>query len=62
MVIHALVLLAVAMAMRYPPQRGAATERSAEVGIALKHTDGETEYFESEDEAGQTDSQAAETV
>jgi hypothetical protein len=62
MLIHALVLLSVAFAMRYAPQRGATAERSAEVGIALKHTDGQTEYFESEADAGQAESNASATV
>ncbi len=62
MLLHAVALLVLAMAMRYAPQRGATAERSAEVGIALKHTDGQTEYFESETDAGEAESSASESL
>ena len=52
MVFHALVVLVLTMAMGYSPPRGTTTERSAAVGIALKHTDGEEVYYESEAESG----------
>lgn len=62
MLFHALALLLLATAMRYAPQRGTTAERSAEVGIALKHTDGQTEYFETEADAGQADASASEVL
>jgi len=62
MVLHALALFALAMAMRYAPQRGTTAERSAEVGIALKHTDGQTEYFETEEDAGEAEASAADSI
>ncbi len=61
MLIHAVALLVLAMAMRYAPQRGTTAERSAEVGIALKHTDGTTEYFESEADSGEAEASAADS-
>lgn len=48
MVLHALALLAIALVMSDAPRRGAQSERSAEVGIALKHTEGDSQYFETE--------------
>lgn len=62
MVLHALALLVLAMAMRYAPQRGTTAERSAEVGIALKHTDGQTEYFETEADAGEAEASASDSI
>ncbi len=62
MVLHALALLVLAMAMRYAPQRGTTAERSAEVGIALKHTDGQTEYFETETDAGEAEANATDSI
>ncbi len=62
MVLHALALLALALAMRYAPQRGTTAERSAEVGIALKHTDGQTEYYESEADSGAAESSASDSL
>ena len=62
MLLHALVLVALAFAMRFAPQRGTTTERSAEVGIALKHTDGQTEYFETEEDAGEADSSVSDSI
>lgn len=62
MVLHALALLVLAMAMRYTPQRGTTAERSAEVGIALKHTDGQTEYFETEADAGEAEASASDSI
>jgi len=62
MLLHALALFALAMAMRYAPQRGTTAERSAEVGIALKHTDGQTEYFETEEDAGEAESTASDSI
>ena len=58
MLLHALALLAIAMAMRDAPRRGAQSERSAEVGIALKHTEGDAEYFETEARPGQAEAKA----
>lgn len=62
MLLHAAALLILAMGVRYAPPRGATAERSAEVGIALKHTDGQTEYYESEADAGKTEASAAQSL
>jgi len=62
MLLHAVALVALAVAMRYAPQRGTTAERSAEVGIALKHTDGQTEYFESETDAGEAEASSSDSL
>ena len=62
MVLHALALLVLALAMRYAPQRGTTAERSAEVGIALKHTDGQEEYYESEADSGAAEASASDSL
>ncbi len=62
MVFHAVILLVLTVALRHAPPRGATTERSAAVGIAVKHTQGETEFYQSEaesaDPTGQTEAAA----
>lgn len=62
MLLHAMALVVLAAAMRYAPQRGTTAERSAEVGIALKHTDGQTEYFESEADSGEAEASSSDSL
>ncbi len=57
-VLHALVLIVAAWMFKLAPRQGASAERSAEVGIALKHQDGTFEYYDTDDPAG-TRSEAA---
>ena len=59
LLLHAVLLVALGLTLRLAPPQGAMAERTAEVGIVLKHTDGETEYFQHENEAGGGDSAAA---
>ena len=58
-VLHVVLIVILGMTLRLAPPRGAASERTAQVGIVLKHTDGEVEYFESEDDADNSDSHTA---
>lgn len=53
-VLHALILLAVGLTLRLAPRRGVTAERTAEVGIALKHEEGGREYYQSEGDAGKS--------
>ena len=46
--LHALLLLLLAFIIREVPRQGATAERTADVGIVLKHSDAETEYYETE--------------
>ena len=46
------LIVAFGLTLRSMPVSGAAGERTAEVGIALKQQDGEKEFFVSQDEAG----------
>ncbi|MBN2473055.1 MAG: hypothetical protein JXB62_00505 [Pirellulales bacterium] len=62
MLLHLLLMLLLGLTLRLAPPQGAAAERTAEVGIVLKHQDGPQEYFESEDDAGGEDSQTATTA
>ncbi len=59
LLLHAVLIVALGLTLRLTPPQGAMAERIAEVGIVLKHTDGETEYFQHEGEAGGGDSAAA---
>ncbi len=58
-VLHVVLIVILGLTLRLTPPSGAASERTAQVGIVLKHTDGEVEYFESEDDAGNSDSHTA---
>ncbi len=44
--LHMAILLALGLMLRIAPRQGAATERTAEVGIVLKHQDGDGEAFQ----------------
>ncbi len=48
MVLHALLLLLLAFFITEAPRQGAVEERTADVGIVLKHSDSKTEYYETE--------------
>jgi len=58
MVLHALLLLLLAFFITEAPRRGAVAERTADVGIVLKHDDSRTEYYESEGDSGRFSSEA----
>ena len=45
-VLHAIILLMIGLSFRPTPQRGVATERTADVGIALKSQEGDYEYYD----------------
>jgi hypothetical protein len=62
MVLHLVVLLAVALPLWSAPRLGIVAERTAEVGIVLKHQQGDDRpYYESND-SGQADTTAAESA
>lgn len=50
---HLVLFIFLAMALRATPRQGAMAERTADVGIVLKHQEGQTEYFEGPDDVGQ---------
>ncbi|MFW6125438.1 MAG: VWA domain-containing protein [Pirellulales bacterium] len=52
-VLHALLLVVLALVLQTESRTGAATERSAEVGIVLRHRQGEKEFFEGPDQDAQ---------
>jgi hypothetical protein len=52
LVVHLLVLLALGLTLRLAPPRGLTAERTAEVGIALRHEEGDRPYYESGPDAG----------
>ena len=59
LLLHAVLIVVLGLTLRLAPPQGAMAERTAEVGIVLKHSEGPSEYFEHEDEAGGADSPAA---
>jgi hypothetical protein len=59
LVFHLGVMVLLGVTLRLGPPTGAAAERTAEVGIVLKHSEGDTEFFESGESAGDTNSAAA---
>ena len=46
LVLHVVILLVLGLTLRLPPRQGTATERIADVGIALKQQDGGREYYQ----------------
>ena len=50
--LHVLILIVVAWMFKLAPRQGASAERSAEVGIALKHEDGTFEYYDTDEPSG----------
>ncbi|MBN2218387.1 MAG: hypothetical protein JW719_13515 [Pirellulales bacterium] len=61
-VLHAVLIVAVGLILRAAPPLGAAAERTAEVGIALKRQDGQKEFFVDQTDAGRADAQAQTTI
>lgn len=49
LVFHAVVLMALAFLVRWTPQQVGSAERTADVGIALKHSEGPRDYYETEE-------------
>ena len=60
LVLHVVVLVILGLTLHVAPRQGAMAERTAEVGIVLKHQDGGGEYFEGE-EAARTGQHASAT-
>jgi len=58
---HVVVFLLLALSLRIAPRQGAMAERTADVGIVLKHQQGQTEYYENPGDAGQTAAPNADT-
>jgi len=58
LVFHVGLMVVLGLTLRLGPPRGAAAERTAEVGIVLKQTDGDREFFESQDDAAGFQDQA----
>jgi len=52
LLLHLLLLLALGLTLRLAPPRGVAAQRTAEVGIVLKHHDGAESFYESDDDIG----------
>jgi len=52
LVLHLVILLVLGMTLRLEPRQGATAERTAEVGIALKHQEGDREYYQTGAEKG----------
>jgi hypothetical protein len=55
-VVHVVLIVVLGLSLRAMPRTGAAHERTAEVGIALKKQVGDKEFFHSEDDAGRSES------
>lgn len=50
---HLVLFILLALTLRATPRQGAMAERTADVGIVLKHQDGQTEYYEGPADTGQ---------
>ena len=61
MLLHMLLLLLLVFVIREAPRQGAMAERTADVGIVLKHSDAETEYYEAENDS-RSDSSGADAA
>src|SRR4030042_2301193 len=59
MLLHVVLVLLLGLTLRLAPPRGAAAERTAEVGIVLKHQDGGQEFYQGEEDAGGGEAGAA---
>jgi len=59
MILHVVLVVILGFALRLSPPQGAAAARTAEVGIVLKHTEGEVDYFESESDASGSEATVA---
>ncbi len=63
MLLHMILLVVLAVGLRWNPPQGAAVERTAEVGIVLRHTEAGEDFFEGEaDGAESAEASAAETA
>jgi len=51
--LHLVLFIVLGLTLRLAPRQGAMAERTADVGIVLKHQEGQTEYYEGPAEAGQ---------
>ncbi len=61
LILHLLIFLMLGLTLRLGPRQGTATERTAEVGIALKFQEGGDEYYQTEADAGGTEAAAPES-
>ena len=52
LILHLLIFLLLGLTLRMAPRQGTATERTAEVGIALKFQEGDREYYQTGADAG----------
>jgi hypothetical protein len=59
MLLHLSVLTVLGLTLRLAPQPAAGTERTAEVGIVLKHQEGQKEYYVGEQDGGSQSPAAA---
>ena len=59
MVLHIVLIVLLGLSIRLSPPQGGAAERTAEVGIVLKHSDEQGEYFETESPAGGSNAETA---
>lgn len=60
--LHAAILLLLGLTFRLAPTPSGATERTADVGIALKRQEGDSEYYETQDDRAAEDSTASEAL
>jgi len=56
---HLVVFIVLGLTLRLTPRQGAMAQRTADVGIVLKHQEGRTEYFEGPSDVGQANPAAA---
>lgn len=61
LVLHLVIFLVLGLTLRAAPRHGTSTERTAEVGIALKSEEGGHEYYQTEADAGGGEAAAAES-
>ncbi|HYW78695.1 MAG TPA: hypothetical protein VE890_03925, partial [Thermoguttaceae bacterium] len=55
-VLHLLLVLVLGLTLQLSPPQGVSSDRTAEVGIVLKHQDADESYYESAEETGGADS------
>ena len=61
-VLHLAIFLLLGLTLHLGPRQGAMAERTADVGIVLKHQDGQTEYYEGESDGGEAARSESEAV
>lgn len=59
LVLHLSLMILLGVTLKFAPPRGAAAERTAEVGIVLKHQDGDVDYFEGPDDGDGSEAPAS---